>query len=510
MIYNKLYDWQKQVINENKDKKSYGLFLDCGLGKTPISLAFAEENNCEKVLIITINPKAVEDINDKGSWYDWLSQSKMNYIIKNKTSKVFEKDHSEALVINYESLFKRANKSSHQKTELKDNIVEFIKTCKGKNVAIIIDESHKVKNLQSLQTCAIFKIQTLLNNISNNLFIYLLSGTPFTTGYIDLYSQLKLLGCKMNKSEYVDNYCIRGNLPGLLGWQQPIVGYKNVESLYKLVHKYAITMKTESVIKLPEQIFVEYVLPNSLDFRMFTNETYNGESIYNYAFSRSIFLDKNEFKVDKKINNPFYANIDYPNERWIGDTSGNFWLRARQLSIGFQGNKEESKWFDRKRLEKLKLFLETNEDNYILFYNYTPELLELYEICDKLGYNIDVYCGEIKSLAFYERYSHQSEEQKLTNKKNIILANWSSGSTGLNLQEYNKCILFSIPLYSEYEQGIKRINRIGQKQTCIYYMFYQNNWLDKGMLKALQEGIDYSNDLFKSQLKNNQGENNEN
>ena len=48
MIYNKLYDWQKQVINENKDKKSYGLFLDCGLGKTPISLAFAEENNCEK------------------------------------------------------------------------------------------------------------------------------------------------------------------------------------------------------------------------------------------------------------------------------------------------------------------------------------------------------------------------------------------------------------------------------------------------------------------------------
>ena len=54
-------------------------------------------------------------------------------------------------------------------SKYQENIVEFIKTCKGKNVAIIIDESHKVKNLQSLQTCAIFKIQTLLNNISNNL-----------------------------------------------------------------------------------------------------------------------------------------------------------------------------------------------------------------------------------------------------------------------------------------------------------------------------------------------------
>ena len=34
-------------------------------------------------------------------------------------------------------------------------------------------------------------------------------------------------------------------------------------------------------------------------------------------------------------------------------------------------------------------------------------------------------------------------------------------------------ILFDIPLYKDYEQGIKRINRIGQKETCIYHIFYQ-------------------------------------
>ena len=53
-------------------------------------------------------------------------------------------------------------------------------------------------------------------------------------------------------------------------------------------------------------------------------------------------------------------------------------------------------------------FLEEHENNYIIFYNYTPELLELYKICEELGYNIDVYSGEIKSLNFYNIYESLS------------------------------------------------------------------------------------------------------
>ena len=129
-------------------------------------------------------------------------------------------------------------------------------------------------------------------------------------------------------------------------------------------------------------------------------------------------------------------------------------------------------------------------------------MLEIYEICEKLGYNIDVYCGEMKSLHFYNKWSELSEEQKLvTEKKNIILANFASGSTGMNWQEYSQCIIFSVPLYKDYEQGIKRIHRTGQTETTIYHEFYQKNWLDEGMRKALKECIDYSNDMFKDDLK---------
>ena len=197
-----------------------------------------------------------------------------------------------------------------------------------------------------------------------------------------------------------------------------------------------------------------------------------------------------------------FMTLLYPDLKWLAETTGTFWLRARQLSIGFQGNEEESKWFDKTRLNSFQQFIKNNPNNYVIFYNYTPELLALYDICESEGYNIDVYSGEVKSLVFYEKYQTQPEEQKLTNNKNIILANFASGSTGMNWQEYSNCIIFSLPLYKDYEQGLKRIHRLGQKQTTVYHLFYQDNWLDKSMLKSLKENIDYSLKMFESDLEN--------
>ena len=82
----------------------------------------------------------------------------------------------------------------------------------------------------------------------------------------------------------------------------------------------------------------------------------------------------------KTMLNPFYNNLDYPNNRWIADTPSLMYLRSRQLSIGFMGNTEEYKYYDTSRLEKLKEFLQANEDNYILFYNSRCERIERFII----------------------------------------------------------------------------------------------------------------------------------
>lgn len=501
MIYDLLYDHQKRIV-DSITKNDYGLFLDMGIGKTPISLALAEKNKCTKILVIAPNTKVLESPDTEGSWINWNEHSeiKYNYNIKHRTN--FSELQNDFYITNFESLYSR-KKDRRINIMPSDDVETFIKSCKSHSVAIIVDEAHKMKNLRSIQTKIINKVKIELKKVSKELYCYLLTGTPFTGGYEDLYSLLKFLGYNCNKQVFTDRYCIRGNVPGLLGWQQPIIGYKNVDKLFEMVHEYAITIKSEVVQNLPEQVFVEHKLPITKEFVLLSSETLSGKTVFKEIKNReNIEIEK--YNMTKKVNNPFYRDIDFSIEkkfgRWYSDTTGGFWMRCRQIGIGFNGNSEDSVWYNTQRLDELKSFLKDNEDNYVLFYNYTPELLALYDVCDELNYNIDVYCGEIKSLNFYEKYSKQSEDEKLTNKKNIILANFTSGSEGKNWQQYNKCIIFSLPVYKDWAQGLKRVHRTGQTKTVFYHIFYQDNWLDNGMYKALKEQVNYSKDMFESDL----------
>lgn len=500
-LYGQLFDYQKNIVDKFKDRDAFGLFLDMGLGKTILSLAFAEVNNCTKVIIITINAKANESENVKDSWLGWAKQSDIQYNFHTKHSNDgFLVESNDILLVNYESLFSRA-KDKKSKVQLKDNIEDFIYSCYNHNVAIIVDESHKMKNLKSLQTEAIFKIKTALRMQAKKVYSYLLTGTPFTTGYIDLYSQLKMLGYPDTKTNFIDRYCIRGHLPGLLGWQQPIVGYKNVDELFTLIHRYAITIRSEEVISLPEQIFVYHPTEKSHSFDMLTTEFVKGTDVVkeNESHQKKI-CDIKQYDVDKKVGNPYFRNIAYPDLKWLAETNGTFWLRARELSIGFQGNSEDFEWYDMSRMNEIRSFLERNEDNYIIFYNYTPELIALFNICDELGYKVDAFCGEMKSLFFYERFCNLTESEKLVTKKQVILANFASGSTGMNWQQYSKVIIASTPLYKDYAQAIKRVHRPGQKERVFYHIFYQKNWLDLSMQKALKEQKQYNQDMYDADL----------
>ena len=206
------------------------------------------------------------------------------------------------------------------------------------------------------------------------------------------------------------------------------------------------------------------------------------------------------FKPSKLINNPFYGNLMFPDKDWLAETAATMWMRARQISIGFQGNAEGYVWFDYARLNQLRSFLEDYEDNYIIFYNYAPEFFEIEKICRELDYNVDIYNGSIKDTKYYEAYENQTEAERLINTKNVIISNYASGSTGKNWQAYNKCILFSTALFKDYEQGIKRTNRPGQKFDCIYHKFYQDNIIENGMIERLNNNGEYNEDMFKADL----------
>lgn len=583
MLYEKLYDWQKQIVDELSKKSSFGLWLDCGLGKTVQALALAEKTGARKILVVTPNAKACETIDTPGSWHYWASQLGSDWRIVSKKDKApvskkkqkelpevkandnskppyksggttmhisarvsspsnmpvqqsqitFNEYEKACYIINYEGLVVHGGKSS--RPILKPEILAFIASCRHSNTTLLLDESHYIKDSSSQQAKALKAIKRELMCMSDILHTYLLTGTPFTRGFIDVLNQLQFLGCPMTKTEFREHYCVLGNVRGLLGWQQPIVGYRNTDELYKLIHKYAITIKSDDVIKLPEQVFMTHYHKRSPWFDLLTKPRMNMAAVLNMNELRANcglpYVSQQDFgelnnpferlidvwceehhrpvgsvslqdavKQKLSVQNPWFRNIDWPSTKYQCDTAGTLWLRSRQLSIGFQGNAEECIWLDDSRIELLKEFLINNPDNYVLFYNYMPEFISLYEICTELGYHVDVYNGEIKSLTNYERYSHESDIERENDTKNIILSNFASGSTGMNWQLYSSCIIFSLPTYKHWAQGLKRVHRVGAQKTVQYHVFRSDSWLDDGMMKALEEHTEYSEDMFNKEL----------
>jgi hypothetical protein len=625
MIYNLLYDWQKQIVDTLAKKLSFGLWLDCGLGKTVQALALAEQNQSTKVLIVTPNCKATESVNTPGSWQQWATKLGPEWVVRSKGDKhpvtaadirtsvsaapdkrdtsdspdqdspsvnnttvatvknadgvIDTEDNSSrsssslrkngvettvnlcistedlppsansartktgssklpkpfdsfpeyektVCIMNYESLFIRGAQGS--RVVLKPEVLSFIQSCRHQPVTLLLDESHYIKDPTSTQATALMSIKRELMCHSSVLRTYLLTGTPFTRGFIDVWNQLKFLGCPITKTQFKDWFCVLGNIRGLLGWQQPIVGYKNVDKLYGLIHRYAITLKSDDVLKLPEQVFTEHVHQPSPWFTVLTKKTLPFKTLLNINavraelglgtvdegyIKRLITVWESEhghlvgemtiadaMRQNISVQNPWYRNIDYPESNYLCDTAGSFWMRARQMSIGFQGNAETATWYDETRIDMVVDLLRNREDNYVVFYNYVPEFTELFERILALGYNIDVYNGDIKSLDNYTRYAGETPEARLTDKKNVILTNFASGSTGMNWQEYNQCVIVSLPCYKHWAQGLKRVHRNGSKDTVFYHVFKSSNWLDTGMWQTLRDGVEYSEDMFNKAL----------
>ena len=279
----------------------------------------------------------------------------------------------------------------------------------------------------------------------------LLSGTPSSGKYENLWTQIHLLGWDIKQSVYNKQY---------INWEKLDVGgvpiwvvdkkepYKNVERLKEKLRQHgAIFKKTEECFNLPEQIDIPiYIKP------------------------------PNEYKTFKDNG---IVTID--NDELVGDTNLTKILYARQICSLYNQNK----------LDAFEDLLESTNDRLIVFYNFIQEKEKLKEIIEKHERPISEVNGQVKDLKNYEEQDNS-----------ITLIQYQSGSMGLNLQKANKIIYFSLTQSSDlYEQSKKRIHRIGQNQTCFYYLLLCKNSIeDKGILPRLMMRKDFDDELFREEI----------
>lgn len=406
------------MLQQLKDKNKVALYLDMGLGKTFAGSVKATSFE-DPILIICPKPlvsqwlQQFEDNHQEWTRYDLTKKKQLEQFIS-------DDNNLRMGVINYESCWRRP--------ELQ----------KVKGVTLMLDESQAIANNTSKQTKGVLKL-----DYKN---VILLSGTPASNARYDkLYTQLKMLGLNMNKRSYEDRYCNffemekAGIKFRVLSKKNP---YKNVDELKsKMSDLGCVFMKTEEVIDLPQQRFIDVLVKKSKYYKTFEKDGY----------------------------------VDCGEVEYISNGPAQDMLYLRQLC-----NSSE-------KLDMLKTLLESTNDRVIIFYNFDIELKLLQQLVSKLKRPISYINGHEKQLNCYNDF-----------EDSVTLVQYQSGSAGVNLQKANKMIYYSPPIKSDFfEQSKKRIHRIGQSSSCCYWKLMTANSIEQKIYNTLDLKRDYTDRLFR-------------
>lgn len=418
-----LYPHQKETLERSEGLNRVAYYWDMGLGKTFIG--------SEKLIQLQTKRNIV--VCQKTKINDWMDHFRTNYPgvgLFDLTKKVLLdcfinwEDASPRIMIgfiNYDLIFRRG--------DLK----------KISDFTLLLDESSLIQNHTAKRT------KFILNLKPAN--VILLSGTPVSGKYENLWSQIHLLGWDISEKLYQRQYVNwekveeGGMIFNRVNKQNP---YKHVDRLKEKLREHgAFFLKTEECFQLPEQTFTEIKVPAPKEYRQFQKH---------------------------KI-------ITINDETLVGDHVFKEILYSRQICTVYNPAK----------LEAFKDLVESTKDRLIVFYSFNRELEKLKQILTDLERPISEVNGSVKDLTAYENESDS-----------VTLIQYQAGAMGLNLQKANKIIYFSLTDKSElFEQSKKRIHRIGQEKPCFYYLMICPRTVEEWMLETLEERKDFTDELFK-------------
>lgn len=444
----KLFPHQTDALKQTEGKNLVAYYLDMGLGKTFVGSEKMMKLGKTFNLVVCQKSKIQDWIDHFHQYYDQFPYFTEVYDLTNKKQferfmkvvdeweeyfEVWDDDREQTYlqenpdpcmyigVINYDLVFRRPGLLHLEKFTL------------------MLDESSIIQNEKAKRSKFILKMHP--KNV------ILLSGTPTSGKYENLWTQIHLLGWNISMKVFQSQY---------INWKKIDVGgveisvvdkddpYKNIERLKSKLREHgAVFLKTEECFDLPEQTFIDISVPSSKEYK--------------------------KFRKDKIC-------ITDDGIELVGDTRLTQMLYERQLCGMYSQDK----------LQAFKDLAESTQDRLVVFYNFNEELYALKAIAAELDRPVSEVNGHCKDMKAFEDQDNS-----------ITLIQYQAGSMGLNLQKANKIIYFTLPLMSElFEQSKKRIHRIGQNQPCFYYIMTVKNSIEENIKKVLEMRKDYTDELF--------------
>lgn len=421
-----LYQHQRDALKQTEGKNRVAYYHDMGLGKT--------FTGCEKMRQLGSNMNLV--ICQKSKIQDWVNHFGEHYpgaVVWNLADKKGFNDfklfgiegYTHIAVINYELAWRRPE------------------LAKLKNFTLMLDESSLIQNKTAKQT------KFIVDKLQPENVI-LLSGTPCSGKYENLWTQAKLLGWEISErtylSQYVERELAQTHVQGRARHFWKVLGYKNVERLKQKFRDHgAVFLKTEEVMNLPEQTYIDVYVDAPKEYKKFMR---NGIT-------------------------------QIGDEELVGDTQLTKRLRARQICS----------LHTKARYDAFLDLLASTNDRLIVFYNFTDEYKNLAAVVKQFNRPWSLVNGAVKDLSAYELYDDS-----------VTFIQYQAGSKGLNLQKANKIIYFSLTeKCDDWMQSQKRIHRIGQDRPCFYYIIKCKGTVEERIHEALKRGTDYTDELFREE-----------
>ena len=423
-----LYDYQLEGVKYGVNHYNWLLLDEQGLGKTLESIVLArylkEHNNLKHCLIVCgVNSlkwnwqREIEKFckNEKGIVLGTRknSKGKMVSVTVEETKKQIENCPEEFFwIINIEKM--RASTAEIKKgtsiiNYLNDQIMQ-------KNLGmIIVDEVHKIKNLQSAQA-------TGLMNLDKSVRKMLMTGTLLVNNPYDLYCPMSICGLiNYNKWLFEKKFVIKDD------WGQ-ILGYQNMDELHDILYKSSLR-RTKDLLNLPDKVYKQ-------EWLEFTKEE---QDVFDQVTGNK------PFNLDK---------IDEPMETVAIIT------RMRQATVA--AGLLTSKKVNSTKFERLNDILEEarlNGQKVLVFCPFTEALKLGLEYCKE--YKPKLVCGGMGT-----KIQEVVDEHENTDGFSVLFAQEATLGVGFTLTNTEICVFLSPPWNrATYDQCSDRIHRIGQKHT---------------------------------------------
>lgn len=407
-----LFAYQQAALDRVDGKRRCAFYHDMGLGKTFTGAEKLMSDRCWKRALVVCQKSKVAD------WVDHF-EAHYDMPVVDLTKQDVCRDAEAVMIINYDLIWRRP-----QLMELDD-------------LALMFDESSLLQNATSKRTKAAMKLAGKADTL------VLLSGTPVDGKYERLWTQLRMLGWRIDEKlfwrQYVESETtMREGFP-----ITKVTGYKNEERLVRKMKELGCDfLKTDDVIDLPDQRFIRIDVPMSKYYREFAKTNVIT------AFGRD----------------------------FVGDTVFGDITAKRQLAAAYSPAK----------LEAFGDLLDGTSKRLVVFYNFDVELEGLTVELEKRGRPYGVLNGKAHDLSpFFDT------------DDGVALIQYQSGAMGVNLQQADTCVYFSPPLASSlFEQSKKRIHRVGQDKPCTYYELVSKGTVEEKIYDTLAMRRDYTEKLF--------------